>query len=204
MSAPAKNVLIAPVLVADMNKSHFSIPLSVKQDDKTIELKALVDSGASGMFFDRKFVQKHNLQQKRLEKPIRVRNVDGSNNDNGMITHCVWMNVTLDNRNVDLRFHVSGLGHEEMILGLPWLKRFNPKVDWEKGTVEIDEDKFKNTFLTSFRKGLDVKLIEEKMETPTRQSQENPAPHNDQNTWEEAMVGAIKAEIEEGEEIDEQ
>ena len=49
-----------------------------------------------------------------------------------------------------------------------------------------------------------MKLLEEKTEIHIRQNQENPAPHNDQNTWEEAMVGAIKAEIEEGEEIDEQ
>ena len=32
---------------------------------------------------------------------------------------------------------VSGLGKQNMILGYDWLKDYNPKVDWEKGEVEI-------------------------------------------------------------------
>jgi len=32
---------------------------------------------------------------------------------------------------------VSGLGKQNLILGYDWLKDHNPKIDWEKGEVEI-------------------------------------------------------------------
>jgi len=32
---------------------------------------------------------------------------------------------------------VSGLGKQSLILGYDWLKDHNPKIDWEKGEVEM-------------------------------------------------------------------
>jgi len=32
---------------------------------------------------------------------------------------------------------VSGLGKQSLILGYNWLKDHNPKIDWEKGEVEM-------------------------------------------------------------------
>ena len=32
---------------------------------------------------------------------------------------------------------VSGLGKQNLILGYDWLKDHNPKIDWEKGEVEM-------------------------------------------------------------------
>ena len=42
-----------------------------------ITVKALLDSGATGMFVDRKFVEKHRFKLEKLERPVRVSNVDG-------------------------------------------------------------------------------------------------------------------------------
>ena len=33
------------------------------------------------------------------------------------------------------RFYITGLGNQKVILGLPWLRKHNPEIDWEKGTV---------------------------------------------------------------------
>jgi len=32
---------------------------------------------------------------------------------------------------------VSGLGKQSLIIGYDWLKDHNPKIDWEKGEVEM-------------------------------------------------------------------
>jgi len=32
---------------------------------------------------------------------------------------------------------ISGLGKQSLILGYNWLKDHNPKIDWEKGEVEM-------------------------------------------------------------------
>jgi len=45
-----------------------------------ITVKALLDSGVTGMFMGRKMVAKHGFRLQKLERPVMVRNVDGTNN----------------------------------------------------------------------------------------------------------------------------
>jgi len=58
-----------------------------------VTVKALLDSGATGIFVDRKFAEKHGFRMDKLEKPLIVTNVDGSNNSGGRITHEVECNI---------------------------------------------------------------------------------------------------------------
>ena len=52
-----------------------------------ITVKALLDSGTTGMFMDKRMAAKHRFKLQRLERPVAVRNVDGTNNSGGAITH---------------------------------------------------------------------------------------------------------------------
>ena len=47
---------------------------------KTIKMKALLDTGAGGKFIDQNFVQNQKIKMKDLEHPIEVFNVDGTPN----------------------------------------------------------------------------------------------------------------------------
>ena len=60
---------------------------------KGITVKALLDSGVTRMFMDRKMVAKYRFRLQKLERPVTVRNVDGTNNSGGAITHQVEVNV---------------------------------------------------------------------------------------------------------------
>ena len=56
-------------------------------------VKALLDSRATGMFVDRRFAEKNRFKLDKLEKLLKVMNVDGSNNSGGNIIHEVKCNV---------------------------------------------------------------------------------------------------------------
>jgi len=58
-----------------------------------VMLKVLLDSGATGMFIDKRTAAKHGFRLQKLERPIMVRNVDGTNNSTGAITHQVKANM---------------------------------------------------------------------------------------------------------------
>ena len=45
-----------------------------------IAVKALVDSGATGLFMDTAFVKEKGFRMERMKKPLLVKNVDGSVN----------------------------------------------------------------------------------------------------------------------------
>jgi len=50
-------------------------------------IKALLDSGATGMFIDRQMATRHRFKLQKLERPLMVKNVDGTVNSGGAITH---------------------------------------------------------------------------------------------------------------------
>ena len=52
-----------------------------------IMIKVLLDSSATEMFIDRQVAARHGFKLQKLERPIAVRNVDGTNNSGGAITH---------------------------------------------------------------------------------------------------------------------
>ena len=54
---------------------------------KGVTVKALLDSGAIGMFMDKRMAARHGFKLQKLERPIMVRNVDGTNNSGGAITY---------------------------------------------------------------------------------------------------------------------
>jgi len=48
-----------------------------------VDIKALLDSGATGMFIDKKFAEGNKIVMWLLDKPIQVYNVDGTLNQGG-------------------------------------------------------------------------------------------------------------------------
>ena len=56
-------------------------------------MEALLDSGATGLVMSSKFTRKQGFKLKRLERPIQVRNVNGSFNKEGPIENTVKVNI---------------------------------------------------------------------------------------------------------------
>jgi len=54
---------------------------------KGVTIKALLDSGAMGMFMDREMARKHGFKMTKLERPLKIKNVDGTENSKGNIMH---------------------------------------------------------------------------------------------------------------------
>jgi len=86
-----------------------------------IIVKPLLDSGMTGMFMDKKMAAKHGFRLQKLERPVAVRNVDGTNNSRGAITHQVEVNIYYKSHVERMRMDVCDLGKTNMILGMPWL-----------------------------------------------------------------------------------
>jgi len=102
-----------------------------------VAVKALLDSGATEMFMDKRTTAKHGFMLEKLKRPIMVRNVDGTNNSGGAITHQVEANVYYKGHIERMRMDVCDLEKTEVILGMPWLQAHNLKINWETGEVKI-------------------------------------------------------------------
>ena len=101
----------------------------------------MVDCGATALFLDNNFVKWHQLKTFALQKPIHIFNIDGTANRAGQITHFARLALMVDKQEQWTDFLVTDLGGEDIILGLPWLRKTNPQVDWEKGRLSVKATK---------------------------------------------------------------
>ena len=58
-----------------------------------IMVEVLLDSGATGLMISSEFSKKQGFKLKKLERPMNVRNVDGSLNKEGPIENTVKVNI---------------------------------------------------------------------------------------------------------------
>jgi len=81
-----------------------------------VMVKALLDSSATGVFMDKRTAAKHGFQLQKLERPIAVRNVDGTSNSKGTITYQVECNIYYKSHVERMRMDVCDLGKTKVIL----------------------------------------------------------------------------------------
>ena len=58
-----------------------------------VMIKVFLDNGAMGMFIDRQTAARHGFKLQKLERPLMVKNVDGTVNSGEAIMHQVECNV---------------------------------------------------------------------------------------------------------------
>jgi len=102
-----------------------------------VSVKALLDSGATGMFADKKFVEKNGFKLEKLDRPVKIKNVDGTENSRGLVTHEIEVNVYYRGHVERMRLDVYDLGRTEVILGILWLTAHNPEINWETEEVKM-------------------------------------------------------------------
>jgi hypothetical protein len=130
------DLIISSVLVADMTPQSMLLPVTIGTKKQTIKTQALLDCRASGEFMDSEFTRLHNIPLIKLNKPWITRNTDGTQNEQGVVTHKAIINLGV-NRKEDLTtFFITGLGKGNIILGLTWLRRHNLIINWKEGTLK--------------------------------------------------------------------
>jgi hypothetical protein len=97
----------------------------------------MIDSGTEGIFLNRKYVKKNRLECMCLQRPIPMFNIDGTLNKDGSIGETVSVQVEGPRHVENLQCFVTELGDDNMILGLLWLEKHNPDVDWNMGKILI-------------------------------------------------------------------
>jgi hypothetical protein len=170
----------------------------------------MIDSGATGLFIDKGFAQRHRMALRPLKQPIRLHNIDGSNNTAGQITHFVRLYMTLGKYKEWTDFLVTNLGVDTLILGLPWLRKVNPSIDWKTGmfhippprtTVKVDMEEVEDAEIKATRSKPTLPpdhpyILEEANMPPKKETEPAPAPDQEPcppNTDEEPPPCRIRA-----------
>jgi len=102
-----------------------------------ITVEVLLDSRATGLVMSSEFTRKQGFKLKKLERPIQVRNVDGSFNKERLIENTVEVNIYYKGHVERTEIDVIGGQKWSVILGMPWLAHHNPEINWKTGEVKM-------------------------------------------------------------------
>ena len=106
-----------------------------------IETLSLVDSGSTAPAFadEDSLIKKHNVTTKRLLVPKPLRLADGL--PSSFITHYFTAKMTIGHHTESMLFYVTKLSPSTpVILGMPWLKKHNPRIDFPVLELKFDSN----------------------------------------------------------------
>jgi Retroviral aspartyl protease len=104
------------------NSLELSIALQTTDTGEVFSTAALLDCGATDKFIHSNFVKCNCITTRLLSRPIPIYNVDGTLNEAGSITKVVEMMLRYRDHSEKTLFAVTGLGKQDVILGLTWLR----------------------------------------------------------------------------------
>ena len=114
------------------------IPVSFWTAYARADKQILVDSGATDNFIHPQLIQRLGLGTQHLPQERKIWNIDGTANKAGMISEFVDLRVQTQGRTKQMRFLVTDLGTEDLILGYPWLAVFEPKFQWRDASINVE------------------------------------------------------------------
>jgi hypothetical protein len=84
---------------------------------------------------DQNYAQKQGFSLTKLEYLIMARNMDGIENKQGTIRYYTDPDLHVNGKTHMGQFLITGLGNQKVILGLPWLQKHSPEINWKEGTL---------------------------------------------------------------------
>jgi len=95
------------------------VELKKLENHKRVVVKALLDSGATGLFMDIAFAKEKEFKMEKLKNFLLVRNVDRTVNIGEAIIHQVEYNMLFKGYVERARMDMCNLGKTEVILEMP-------------------------------------------------------------------------------------
>src|SRR5260370_40801135 len=126
---PLATVPPPTIYILSKNSPH-SLNIQAKLTSLTslasISTSALLDSGATGMFINQSFMQKHQLDTTLLPQPILMHNINSSTNENGSVMEEVHITLCFGHHYERAHLAVAHLRQQLMIIGHSRLTLHNP------------------------------------------------------------------------------
>ena len=134
-----RSISLSRTVYGSIESQSLFLPITVRGRKQAAETEALIDSGSMECLVSPSFVERVGMTLIPLRRPIILRNADESENSQGRITHYVVLKYLWQGA-VKLRLqkaYVASIGKHDVILGMTWLEKENPSIDWKTGNLII-------------------------------------------------------------------
>ena len=107
----------------------------------SLHTHVLMDSGATGYaFIDVEYPHDHHLPLYKLKQPLDLEIIDSSPVEFGDITHLTKVTMNIKDHMENITIFVMKLGHYTIVLGLPWLRRYNVNISFSQNSLIFESN----------------------------------------------------------------
>jgi transposase InsO family protein len=106
--------------------------------------RALIDSGSGCSLISERYVRTWGIPSVEKERPYPLHTADGTpiKSGRGLVTHEATITLRMQGLEEQLVLDVTDIGDTDIILGMPWLRRINPYIDWINRTLTIQKNRY--------------------------------------------------------------
>ena len=114
------------------------VKIGLKQEEEEgVVIEVLLDSRAIELVMSEEFVKRHKFKRMKLKKPVYIRNVDSMLNYVGPIVDTVEVEIFFKRHKERTSIDIIRGQKWSVILGMPWLGCYNPKIDWRIEEIKM-------------------------------------------------------------------
>jgi len=111
------------------DNDHIMVKIQLHGGKESVTINAMIDSGATEEVIDREVCNKHGIKMIKAKNPREIYLADGKPSAMGRVTHITKVPMNIRSHRELATFQVANLQNHEVILGMPWLREHNPKID---------------------------------------------------------------------------
>lgn len=120
-----------PLYSSCLSTSH---PAQLGVGSTLTPVSVFIDFSSDTSFIDKDFIQKLKIQSLPLSQSFQVHSL------NNQLLHHVELqtqdiSLTIDNHSEQISFLIIHFPHHPVVLGIPWLEKHNPQLDWKMGRL---------------------------------------------------------------------
>ena len=106
----------------------------------------LIDSGATNNFMNPRFKEERQVSTIPLPFTVPVAGLDGEVLSGGVSEETILLPMSVYGHPELIKFNVLETGDYDIVLGIPWLRKHNPSIDWQSGQITFNRCKCKREY----------------------------------------------------------
>jgi len=127
--------------ILENKNDHTMIRIRLHGTKDSTTVNAMIDSGATEDFIDQEFCNKYQIKTIKAKNSREIYLAHAEPSSMGPVTHIARIPMDIGAHREITTFQVVKLQHHDAILGMPWLKNHNPRIDWGQGMITFDSER---------------------------------------------------------------
>ena len=120
---------------------HIMVKVHLYGEKDIVTINTMIDSGATEDFIDQEVCNKHGIKMIKAKNPREIYLANGKLSAMGPVTHMTKVPMDISSHRELTTFQVANLQNHEVILGMPWLRKHNPTIDWNDKKITFKDER---------------------------------------------------------------